>query len=444
MRLHELPEEILDLCCRFADKPTLRALRLSSQKWRPSATKRLFQHIELLPTEVSAARCQRILESSLNSSVSSVRFHTSDLATADVRDGTIHPPEAELPDTFKEVLDEVGRFKNLQYVSIKFSMDCAAPQRGARLRMTRQVRETQTFRNSVLDWLIGALAHEDHPARKVRRLSIKNLQDVVAESTATSPQFKTVLEQLNSLSLQIATEYDPAGPEVNISLAEVHNCFNTCLKQYWLQPVQSHLVQLKLYATEMPWGYFPACDLRDLHMPKLRSLALGLMTFTHDWQLDWILSHSATLESLTLDDCPIVHACFMYVHFDQERSSPTRAQYRAFEGESSWTYDTRWHHYLNRIREGLPHLSRFSFGVGPWKQNVAFESSKHLAAELRQERYCIYDGTVAPTSWVTDVIERNGQRYYGCAWEGAPAYPECDREDQDALDDLLMTIKNRR
>lgn len=51
----------------------------------------------------------------------------------------------------------------------------------------------------------------------------------------------------------------------------------------------------------------PGIDFRGLHLPHLRTLALNRMTFTHDWQVDWILSHGATLQALLLDDCPLIH-----------------------------------------------------------------------------------------------------------------------------------------
>ncbi|WPG97372.1 Hypothetical protein R9X50_00014700 [Acrodontium crateriforme] len=443
MKILELPEEILDLCCCFADKPTLCALRQTAHQWLPSATKRLFEHLDLRPTEESAARCQSILESRLNFAVSSVTFTTSDRDIVDNRDHVLYPDEAILLDESRDFLLELGRFQNLQAVSLRFAMDCAAPKRG-RSYMVRQIRETWKFRESVIDCLIAAFGHQDHPAKKLRRLSIKNLQNFSKEATVTSPIFKSVLQQLDSLALQIATEYDNSSPEVNISLEEVHKFFNYDLKNHWLRPASSHLVDLKLYAAELEWGYFPACDLRDLHFPKLRSLALGLMTFSHDWQLDWILSQAETLETLILDDCPIVQACYMLVTFACDRSPPDRHAYKLARGEDSWEYGARWYEYFQRIRRGLPKLKRFGFGRGPWDEHQAFQNSAELGASLYRQRYCIFDGSIAPKAWVTDVAEVKGKRVYGCAWDKAPPYPDCDHEDQEALDALLNTIMERR
>ncbi|KAH9225019.1 hypothetical protein DL95DRAFT_378681, partial [Leptodontidium sp. 2 PMI_412] len=76
------------------------------------------------------------------------------------------------------------------------------------------------------------------------------------------------------------------------------------LAETWLKPAQPNLTSLTLHA-DVLWGYIPECDLRSVHFPNLRKLELGLYTFSHDWQLDWICSHT-TLQVLIMDRCSIV------------------------------------------------------------------------------------------------------------------------------------------
>lgn len=57
----------------------------------------------------------------------------------------------------------------------------------------------------------------------------------------------------------------------------------------------------------MWFGFRPKLDLSQIHFPRLKSLVLGNFTFFQDSQLEWILSHGATLSELSLDDCMILY-----------------------------------------------------------------------------------------------------------------------------------------
>jgi len=53
------------------------------------------------------------------------------------------------------------------------------------------------------------------------------------------------------------------------------------LPSLWLQPAANNLTTLVLYQT-FYFGYSPKLDLRGVHFPHLRTLALGNYVFTHD------------------------------------------------------------------------------------------------------------------------------------------------------------------
>ncbi|KAF2814724.1 uncharacterized protein BDZ99DRAFT_367371, partial [Mytilinidion resinicola] len=209
-----------------------------------------------------------------------------------------------------EAIAKVGQFKNLQSIELKYHSVCAAPGSGLGWPMDyhntlgKYSPETTEFRTEVLGALMKAL-NGKHPASQVRSLTIENLQDISPKHITQSDDFKAVFSRLDSLALRIATEWHDARPESTLKLPDAHIIYGTELKDQWLRPVAHQLKKLALYGDNF-WGYWPRCDLRSLHFPKLKSLFLGNMTFTHDWQLDWILTHADTLEELRLDHCPIV------------------------------------------------------------------------------------------------------------------------------------------
>ncbi|KAK4613354.1 hypothetical protein CLAFUW4_09194 [Fulvia fulva] len=49
--IRDLPEEMLEQCCKYSAVQSLKALRLTYKKILPAATKQLFRHVEVMPTE---------------------------------------------------------------------------------------------------------------------------------------------------------------------------------------------------------------------------------------------------------------------------------------------------------------------------------------------------------------------------------------------------------
>jgi len=90
-------------------------------------------------------------------------------------------------------------------------------------------------------------------------------------------------------------------------------------------------------------GFFPKLDLRTIHFPQLRTLALGNYTFTHDWQLEWITSHALTLQNLYLDDCPILYQMILFLAPKDSEGYYVNPEDRGFimnwsDRQSSWSY----------------------------------------------------------------------------------------------------------
>jgi hypothetical protein len=459
----------------------LRTLRLGRTRIKVPAMKRqISHHLHLLPTKESALKARVFLEDKiLNPQITTLSIRASlqdvdrsikacwdvpleDLEEPDLYgDGSDHGIElnGELAPAFKEMLNDIGLFRNLRRVELTHDHEVESD------TISGNHREWIEYRETFFKKLLFALNHPEHPAEHLQSFSICNLQEVTNYDLVTSNDFKAVMSRLDSLELCIATEEQNWCPEHEVELAERHVFFGRDLQRYWLEPLQQRLKHLKIYSNCM-WGYLPKCDLRGLHFPHLKSLALGNMTFTHDWQLDWIVSHD-TLEMLTLDDCPIVHQAMIVDNHDSERY----IHFNDIEGllwhgeePAHWIYEVRWHDYLRRLNRGLPHLQRFGLDRGPWNfgydddhASEPFKAAASLPARLARSRYSVFHHGVAPNPWLEaeDSLRENYEKItvfedqYGYTlYEGDPGpaalYPDCWDEDQKALDELLAAVESRR
>jgi hypothetical protein len=441
--------------------------------------------LHLLPTAKSALEARAVLEDKvLNPQITtlSIRASLEDVdseihTTWDVPswastdpaygEGVEHGIEKNgvLSPTFKAMLNDIGLFRNLRRLELTHDHQAEASDLAS-----GHAREWTEYREAFFNALILALNHPDHPAEHLRNLSIINLQDVTNYDLVKSPDFKTVISRLDSLELCVVTEEHDAAPELEIEFVERHIFFGRDLRQYWLEPLQGKLINLKIYSN-CPWGYLPKCDLRGLHFPLLKSLSLGNMTFTHDWQLDWIISHD-TLELLTLDDCPIIHDAMMSGACDSERYIPLddiekgllrQGNSRKKPKQTHWHYEARWHVYFRRLKNGLPNLERFGVDRGPWNPayeedhaSEPFKAAASLPARLAASRYMIFHSGTGPCPWIEPEGCSNDEHekvtvlenQYDSCWdeEGPippPLYPDCWDEDQKALDELLAVVKSR-
>ena len=380
---------------------------------------------------------------------------TSELSDEDDRD------DGEVPYQFKSIIYAIGRFQNLKRVEVQHDAEVCGPSNED--YQSGNHREWTEYREQFFEQLINGLNDEAHPALNLSGLCIENLQDLVNKEIAGSKNFTAVLKMLDTLELGIATESYSASPENEITIAERHTFFGRDLVKYWLQPVQDHLVHLKLYC-DTYWGYAPIFNYESLQFPKLKSLALGNFTFFSDRQLDWILSHGDTLESLSLDDCPILHAARVQKPVNADGSmiyNIDEGLHWDYEGaDNFWSYDARWHDYFQRIKNGLQKLKHFGIGHGNWQDDYdrdggsAFVHAPLKKAELDYRRYCIFNCGIGPSQWVecrirgfydseTGSYEEKDVRYDG-AWEEdegpTPKVPGSWREDKTALDELLHKI----
>src|SRR2546423_911684 len=107
-----------------------------------------------------------------------------------------------------------------------------------------------------------------------------------------------------------------------------------------------------------------------MQLPELRILELGKWTISHDWQIEWIIGHAATLETLWMDDCTILVKARTsmaltdegYPIYYKRRNGGLKSEYL----HEYYTYNRRWRTFFDRFRAELPKLRDFRFGQTNW------------------------------------------------------------------------------
>jgi hypothetical protein len=296
-------------------------------------------------------------------------------------------------------------------------------------------------------------------------LTFKHLQD---SCLVERPDFTPFHAKPKKLHLLITTWSYEYSPDNDIEIRHRHKLFNIDLNTYWLATMQTQLTHLTLHCNTY-WGIYPRWQPGDLHFPHLKSLALGKWTIAFDWQIDFITSHSQTLEQLILTSCPILHALRMtprQINNQWQLRLPGTCRGKPYT--ENWFCNLRWHIVLSTFRTSLTKLKHFSMGRGPvgtfdfclrvYHYDEAFEDRYQLRPCIDSSRYAVFDFEYGPAEWLEYDPERR-QRIYektdgydSSCWldrETDPevrkmlGYPDCLREDQEALDDLLVTSRDR-
>ena len=277
---------------------------------------------------------------------------------------------------------------------------------------------------------------------------------------------------LDKLHFLIATWTDLASSDMDIELEYRHDFFNVQLHASWLQPLQSQLTHLTLHCNTY-WGVYPMWQPNNLHFPRLKSLAFGKWTIIFEWQIDFIASHSATLEQLIFTSCPILHAMRMtarqYSNSWRQRLPGTT---RGPPPTEQFFPPLRWHTVLPELQSKLPKLEHFSMARGArgeafWGRadrsaDEAFEDRYTQAACIDESRYAIFDFANGTEEYIDVTTEFGMSRSQGVSMRKESGFensnwlekadeetrkkvrfPDCEREDREALEGLLATVRGR-
>ena len=292
-------------------------------------------------------------------------------------------------------------FRNLTSVYLKCS---------TRRIMDWYTGETGGF-DTAISFLCSFLNHEKKVLHNYGALTMGSMPYLNAMAIANSAAFPYMLSTLKELHLDFRTLEQRDRPKNNVADRDLYRFYRE-LSNLWLKSCSQNLTRLTLYA-DIFWGWAPAFDPRGLHFTKLEYLALGKFTFAHHWQSDWIILHGPTLQTLILDDCPILFYIRPFNCLKGRLSIVSHDDHTKFlardelEGNdlihygpadnNHWSYEYRWHHLFPKLESGLPILTKFVSARSP-SDIDCFEKRNLLKPKLEHTRYISFNGG-RPIPW---------------------------------------------
>ena len=278
------------------------------------------------------------------------------------------------------------------------------------------------------------------------RLSITHLQSRNEPDVTTSHEFLQLIRNIRTLELDVCIlEHNGCWKPREISIATMS--FFLQLPQTWLAPASPNIKTLHLSADDH-WGWYPKVDFRGIYFPHLRDLTLGLFTFCHDWQLQWISDHATSLKRLILMDCAILdNAVSTGQRFDSE-GYPLGVEPR-LHGDDTQVQDpqshkSRWSHYFETIKNTLPRL--LSFSLFPSDHvfrgtNLQAVHEEEISSLRDAYNYFDYgsDGYLPLIGYKHSAFHVLSERYKMCKCKKQAQL----EEDEQALRELLIGIERR-
>ncbi|KAK5658332.1 hypothetical protein OQA88_2308 [Cercophora sp. LCS_1] len=435
--IFQLPAELHCNIANHLDKEDARSFRLSCKTFHTAGTQTLFSFVRLYPCEESVARYNSILGNpEINKWVRHVELNTMEkdkvgfflgnhaLRKIPLKRAKEDEEQGESPDLseeFETAFESFPDFTNLNSVALRFAPNATSGNSWGGLdhwNTWSEWPQDYHFRQPLIQEFFKTLAKPS--ASKINRICVDNIQNINDRDGdfMTSDTVVNVLSRLRALQLVIITEDHEPSPENNLKMVELHT-FMKELPSLWLQPAANTLTTLVLYQT-FYFGYSPKLDLRDVHFPNLRTLALGNYVFTHDWQLDWLSSHS-TLENLYLDDCIVLYfACLLDSPLDEDGYPVIQT----FPGAGGTTrgpatrgyqfIDMTWSKIFTHIRKSLPSLLKFRVGTSPrWNRRGrnAFDrlDYEQTSIRLNVDRYQMFDGGIGPCQYTDEFTRRESE-----------------------------------
>lgn len=393
-------------------------------------TGRAFKYIHVTPDESTHQKFRSILaDPQLSQDVQSIKFTTSRNPYKMHDEYNNDEEESVLSESYEQIIRSIGQFPNLRFLRVEFSEVCSVFDQDA---FRTDAEESVEFRDKVMDTVFSSLNDPEYPTTNLQALAFRNLQNVNNLELTSSPKFISTLNRLSSLRLGIVTEYDEASPESSWLLPQLYDFFAE-LPDVWLRPALS--IQNLTIEADVYWGYMPKVDLRSLYFPNLKKLVLGKYVFSHDWQLEWILSHGETLEELELHWCPILSYVYNYGPADDEKY-PLEPMYDQYPIVShAWEYDGTWAKFFAQIESRLPNLKVFKF--------AGFKVESY--ARVKEEKYIAFNRGIGPSPW-EEIAEFAG--FVKDSEEGKTLHLEdrgavMEAADAAAYEKLMATVKSR-
>ncbi|KAL4863466.1 hypothetical protein BDV12DRAFT_206461 [Aspergillus spectabilis] len=288
--------------------------------------------------------------------------------------------DTDFPIQFYNLFDRLKEFPRLQSIVLRFHKEAV-------WETSYWVDVPQEFeqREAIMKRAMKIFASLPRP---LQELAIRDLQNVNTTDPTVAADIAKVLGSLKSLRLNITNERREFHAELDFQREEPH-VFYPALPSVCLKPTTASLQHLTIYSS-LYCGFYPKLDFRDIHFPRLKSLALRNYGFVHDSQLKWILSHAATLSELYLDDCAII--------------------YEGFNDNFYASYSKRWVDYFRAFKDGLPHLQHFRYGHGEgWFEGdeaAPFERETEIKNGFHEESYRVCCDGFGPGPYMSELVYR--------------------------------------
>lgn len=218
-------------------------------------------------------------------------------------------------------------------------------------------------------------------------LTISNLSEQDSEYLMSSATMRRFFETQSLSTLQLLTTSGTHAHSTfsdDASVLQNKYKFMQTLPSTWLSPpIADRLRTLSLFAHEL-WGWCPKMDFRVLGgLPNLRTLALGMYVFSHQWQVDWVATLGSDngrggLEELYLDNCPIMWRGRVLGPVDSEgfpqEEVMTQQSFHPNQGQRAVVdVSLRWSTMLDEWRQRMPSLKVFRMGGGNWEGEFSAE-----------------------------------------------------------------------
>lgn len=248
---------------------------------------------------------------------------------------------------------------------------------------------------------------------------------------------------------------------------------------WFAPPVAANLRTLSLFHSDY-FGWAPKLDFRLINpgcpsggLPKLRVLALGKFTFSHDWQIDWISSLGKEngyggLQELYLDDCPIMWRAHTPGPLDESVTTLDNGFVLDNHGYSvpeAWSDDDgirlvtldvelRWSRVLDTWCRDMHALRVFRMGSGNWDGDLSVahpggKDAVHLTYddpngfwEKREHvlQYVHFEHGRPQQHWVERDFQRQMVDEEEDGWE---RYQAMRTRDEESLRDFQAMVASR-
>ncbi len=339
--------------------------------------------------------------------------------------------EYELTGTVQDTFHDLYKLDHLSTLTIRF--DCKSFGR----RMDALQKDV-SFRRRILTSVLTPLLCLPSIKPPIHCLSVENLLSCNEPKVTNTAWFIDLLRNLRTLVLGI-WQIDPwESPYWDVPQTI---CFFQSLPDTWLRPACQNLRSLYLSGGR-EWGWYPKADFRHIHFPLLQGLMLHSFVFSHDWQLEWLLSLAGSLRYLRLSSCSILSFADTTPQFldgDGYLVCEPGPQNRFFEGE--------WSHYFAAFARELPLLQLFSLqwaSLRNWRvgtEDVPVRRDLELEAFHYDSPYTYFKGG----GYIPSKIDRNEDPASVEAPQQATRRRQLhSTQDEQALLKLLDTIEERK